>query len=100
MLPSRSQLTNMRPRAGGVSLGDRSKKIAIRGLGTNRLLGDTLHVPQLSFGLVSVRALDKHKYSTTFEHNRCVCTEIASRKTIFTATLLTISISLMNPIYP
>jgi hypothetical protein len=54
-------LVDVNPRAGHVTLGDMSVKLDIRALGYSRLyvLGVFLWVPQLTFPLISIPALDR-----------------------------------------
>ena len=51
-----------------VSLGDHSVKLPIAGHGSTKLLHEVLHVPRLSFGLISIGRLDSCGYTTIFRH--------------------------------
>ncbi len=61
MTPLRSMLVDVNPRADHVTLGDMSVKLDIRASGHSRLyvLGVFLWVPQLTFPLISIPALDR-----------------------------------------
>jgi hypothetical protein len=61
MTPLRSMLVDVNPRAGHVTLGDKSVKLDIRASGHSRLyvLGTFLWVPQLTFTLIFIPALDR-----------------------------------------
>jgi hypothetical protein len=61
MFPCDSLLHEKSIVSGWVSLGDNTKRIKICGVGktTFDFLGPVLHVPELSFGLISIPQLDK-----------------------------------------
>ena len=61
MFPCDSLFLEMSIVSGWVSLGDNTKRIKICGVGSTTLdiLGPVLHVPDLSFGLISIPTLDK-----------------------------------------
>jgi hypothetical protein len=68
MSPLRRCLREYIPREGKVSLGDSTVQIDILGVGNTTLVDDVLHVPQLSFGLISISKLDDDNYISVFRN--------------------------------
>jgi hypothetical protein len=73
ILPSNSALSNYRTKGGGVSLADNSLRLEIKGIGDTPLFKDVLHIPDISFGLISISALD---------NEGCICIFGDSRVTV------------------
>ena len=69
MFPCDSLFLEMSIVSGWVSLGDNTKRIKICEVGSTTLviLGLVLHVPDLSFGLISIPTLDKVEAVTISE---------------------------------
>lgn len=53
-----------------VGLGDTSVKLDVAGIGGTNLLNEVLHVPRLSFGLISIGKLDRDGCVTVFKEGR------------------------------
>jgi hypothetical protein len=51
----------------GVSLGDDKVKLSIEGVRRVEFLGESLHVPQLKFGQISISYLDQQGFRTVIE---------------------------------
>lgn len=52
-------------------MGDQTLSLDIVGQGTLHLLGDTYHIPNLTYGLISVPSLDLVGYTTIFRSGKC-----------------------------
>ncbi len=74
---------------GLVSLGDNNKKLVISGAGHTAIpmLGRVLYVPELSFGLISISALDKVGCKTLFQGGK-VFVFVNSGELLLTGTLV------------
>ena len=66
MLPLNNSMTDYRPYTGHVSLGDARVKLDIIGVGHTPLLKNVLHVPRLSFGLISIGRLTADEFIVVF----------------------------------
>jgi hypothetical protein len=66
MTPLRSMLVDFTPRAGHVTLGDKSVQLDIQARGHSRIrmLGPFMWVPQLTFTLISIPTLDRIGFRT------------------------------------
>ena len=71
---------------GKALMGDQSLALDIVGKGKLHLLGDAYHIPNLTYGLISVPTLDLLGYTTTFRSGTCTVTD-RYRVIILTATL-------------
>ena len=67
-------------------LGDQSKSIDILGKGNLDVIGETYHVPSLTYGLISVADMDLKGYVTIFGGGKCTVINKYGI-TILTATL-------------
>lgn len=72
MLPIMSPMFHYETHNGGVSLGDATIKLQIKGKGDTQLLNNVYHVPKLTYGLISIGKLDEEIYTTTFENGKVV----------------------------
>jgi hypothetical protein len=70
ILPTRESMTNYRVKGGVVQLGDQSVELSVKGVGDTELLQDVLHVPRMSFGLISVSRLDQEGHISIFRNGR------------------------------
>lgn len=67
-------------------MGDQTLSLDIVGRGKLELLGDAYHIPNLTYGLISVPTLDLLGYTTTFRSGQCTVTDRLG-VIILTATL-------------
>jgi transposase InsO family protein len=72
MLPVSAAMTNYRNASGVVTLGGKFVTLDITGRGDTPLLKDVLHVPQLSYGLISIGQCDSCNWITIFKEGRVV----------------------------
>ena len=66
MLPTNHSMFNYVKCRGGVKLGNQDMRLGIVGRGDTKLLTDVLHVPGLSFGLISIGQLDDMEFFILF----------------------------------
>jgi len=88
MVPCKELLEDITVINGKVSLGDAKQKLDITCCGKSRIeiLGKVLCVPRLSFGLISLSALDKIGCQTVIKDGKMVIS--IDGKTILTGTLI------------
>jgi len=73
MFPDKSLFQDIQSgRLGDVSMGDSSQTCPIEGKGTVNILGESLYVPKLRYGLVSLSKLDQLDCKITVEKGRMI----------------------------
>eukprot|EP01034_Spumella_vulgaris_P047246 gene47246-biopygen3646 len=92
MTPEEGILTDLTPHDGVIALGDKDLTLQATAVGRSRLsgLGKFLLVPQLTFSLISVPALDNLGYRSVFENGEVL---------IFLNKVLVISGTLRQGLY-
>jgi hypothetical protein len=70
MLPTKDSMTSYRSHGGVVQLGDKRMQGPIVSKGDTDLLSGVLHVPKLSYGLISIARLDIERYISIFRNER------------------------------
>jgi hypothetical protein len=70
ILPTKEPMSNYRERGGKVRLGDLGKSLEIVGVGSTTLMPEVLHVPGMSYGLISISAFDKQGHFSLFRAGR------------------------------
>jgi hypothetical protein len=71
ILSSNVGMSKYRVRGGVVRLGDQNKQLAIVGTGDTDLCKGVLHVPDMSYGLLSISKFDDEGHITIFRNQRC-----------------------------
>jgi len=89
LLPTAISMVDYTSQNGEVSLADNAIKLSIIGSGRTLLLSHVLHVPSVSFGIISVSKLDKEGYTITFQNGQVLVHNLDDYNDIlFTGTLL------------
>mmetsp|Transcript_12361 Transcript_12361/g.27736 ORF Transcript_12361/g.27736 Transcript_12361/m.27736 type:complete len:244 (+) Transcript_12361:1838-2569(+) len=71
ILPSKEPMSNYRERQGSVQLGDKGKGLDIVDVGDTTLMSGVLHVPKMSYGLISISKFDKTGCISICYNSRC-----------------------------
>eukprot|EP00601_Ochromonadales_sp_CCMP2298_P029468 CAMPEP_0173331452 /NCGR_PEP_ID=MMETSP1144-20121109/3805_1 /TAXON_ID=483371 /ORGANISM="non described non described, Strain CCMP2298" /LENGTH=263 /DNA_ID=CAMNT_0014276227 /DNA_START=180 /DNA_END=968 /DNA_ORIENTATION=- len=70
-LPDKAPMFNYKVMEGKVRLGDNDKSVDIVGQGDTNLFNGVLHVPKMSYGLISISRFDKQGCMSIYHNRRC-----------------------------